>query len=501
MSYEQIAAIDMGSNSFRLEVGRVIDDQIYPLDTLKEMIRLASGLDAQNNLDEDSQQRALETLRRFGERLRGFQPDAVRAVATNTLRVAKNTADFLPRAEEALGFPIEVIRGREEARLIYIGVAHSQPPIAEKRLVIDIGGGSTECIIGQGIDPLLMESLYMGCVSYSKRFFPDGKITQKTFEKAELSAAREIESIIKDYRKMGWTEVVASSGTAKAITDLLDVNHMNPEGVTGISLAGMTALRDQLIKAGNISKLKLANLSDERRPVFAGGVAIMSAIFSTFGIEQISYGEGALRLGVLYDLLGRYHHRDMRDVCVKQFMQRYQVDIEQAERVKQTALELFKQIVPPESASYENEVKFLGWAASLHEVGISIAQIGFHKHGAYILDNADMPGFSKMDQEHLALIVLGQRGKLERFTTATMTESLWRLIFCLRMAILFHRSRDDQPPPNFVLKQSKSNGFQLELPSDWLNTSPLSAAKLEDEKLLWKNIGMRLDIRRKNVSS
>lgn len=499
MSYEQIAAVDLGSNSFRLEVGRVIDDQIYPLDTLKEMIRLASGLDAQNNLDEASQQRALETLRRFGERLRGFQPDAVRVVATNTLRVAKNAADFLPHAEAALGFPIEVIRGREEARLIYIGVFHSQPPVTHKRLVIDIGGGSTECIIGQGIDPLMMESLYMGCVSYSKRFFPDGKITQKTFEKAELSAAREIETIAKDFKKLGWAEVIASSGTAKAIADLLDANNMNPEGVTGISLTGMIKLRMQLIKAGNISKLKLTNLSDERRPVFAGGVAIMSAIFSTFGIERIGYGEGALRLGVLYDLLGRYHHRDMRDVCVRQFMQRYQIDIGQAERVKQTALELFRQIVPPEEASYENDVKFLGWAASLHEIGISVAQIGFHKHSAYILNNADMPGFSKMDQEHLALIVLGQRGKLERFVTSPMTDSLWRLIFCLRLAILFHRSRDDQPLPNFVAKQLKPNGFQLELRTDWLNSNPLSASKLEEERLLWKNIGRHLDIRRKSV--
>lgn len=239
MSYEQIAAVDLGSNSFHLEVGRVVDDQIYPLDTLKDPVRLASGLTPDKHLDEAAQQRALETLSRFGERLRGFHPDAVRVVATNTLRVAKNAAAFLPQAEASLGFPIEVIAGREEARLIYIGAAHALPTSRSKRLVVDIGGGSTEFIVGKKVTPMLMESLYMGCVSYSLRFFPDGKIDKKRFGEAEVSAAREVQLIAQDYRQLGWSEAAASSGTARAIADLLEMNGLNPDGVTGITREGL----------------------------------------------------------------------------------------------------------------------------------------------------------------------------------------------------------------------------------------------------------------------
>ena len=500
MSYEQVAAVDLGSNSFRVEVGRVVDDQIYSLDTLKESTRLAAGLDAKNNLDEATQLRALDTLRRFGERLRDLPPGAVRAVATNTLRVAKNAAEFIPRAEDALGFPIEVIRGLEEARLIYIGVTHSLPLVNHKRLVIDIGGGSTECIIGESIDPLLMESLYMGCVSYSKRFFPDGVVTKKSFAQAEISAAREIEKIARNYRKLGWAEVVASSGTAKALADLFEANGMNPANTQGISQEGMSKLREKLITAGSAAKLKLANLPEDRLPVFAGGIAIMSAIFSTLSIEKITYGEGALRLGVLYDLLGRFHRRDMRDVTVKQFVERYHVDQEQAARVEKTALEILGQLIPVQEPQYESEQQFLRWACALHEIGISVSRNGFNKHGAYIVSFADMPGFSKKDQERLAQILLAQRGKLERLSMLSMADPTWKLVLCLRLATLFHRSRDDQSAPVIFIKSLKE-GFVLELFTDWLNSNPLSAARLADESAAWESKGSFLTIKRRKVAS
>jgi len=499
MGYEQIAAVDLGSNSFRLEVGRVVDDQIYPLDSLKEPVRLASGLSREKILNDESQQRGLETLSRFGERLRGFAPETVRAVATNTLRVAKNAKVFIQKAEAALGFPIEVIGGREEARLIYIGVAHAMPPTRQKRLVIDIGGGSTEFVIGKKVEPLLMESLFMGCVSYSLRYFPDGRIDKKRFSEAELAAAREIELIAHDYRAFGWTESVASSGTAKAVADILEMNGLNPDGVPGISREGLEKLKTQLIRAGSATALKFTGLRSDRAPVFAGGVAILSAVFSVLGLARMTYAEGALRLGVLYDLLGRFHQHDMRDTTVRQFMRRYQVDAKQAARVERTALQLLGQLVSIEQPEYENEVRSLRWAVALHEIGISIAHSGFHKHGSYIISSADMPGFSKKDQERLSLLVLGQRGKLEKLPLIPSADPLWRQIFCVRLAALLHRSRDDLPLPQLLVKLSAS-GFLIELPTQWLQDNPLTAGALVEEAAAWQRVGWPLRVRRRSAA-
>jgi exopolyphosphatase/guanosine-5'-triphosphate,3'-diphosphate pyrophosphatase len=498
MAYEQIAAVDLGSNSFRLQIGRVVDDQIYPLDTLKESVRLASGLTREKLLDDVAQQRALQTLQRFGERLRGFQPDAVRVVATNTLRVAKNAKAFIPQAEAALGFPVEIIAGREEARLIYIGAAHTLPPAAYQRLVVDIGGGSTEFIIGKKFEPMFMESLFMGCVSYSLRFFPDGKVDKKRFHDAEVSAAREVQTIAQGYRRAGWSEAVASSGTARAIADLLECNGLNPDGISGITAAGLAKLRTLLIRAGSAEALKLAGIPPDRIPVLPGGIAIMSALVAELDIERMIYSEGALRLGVLYDLLGRFHHHDMRDATVQQFMRRYQVDARQAERVEATALELLGQLIRVDLPEHESDVRFLRWAIALHEIGISIAHGGFHKHGAYIVSYADMPGFSKKDQERLAFLLLGQRGKLEKLPLTPALDPLWRLVFCLRLSALLHRSRDDHPLPVFIVKQLNP-GFQIDLPADWLPANPLSAAALYDEAGNWQRVGSALRIKRRAV--
>ncbi len=499
MGYEQIAAVDLGSNSFRLEVGRVVENQIYPLDSLKEPVRLASGLSREKILNDEAQQRGLETLSRFAERLRGFQPQAVRAVATNTLRVAKNAALFLQKAEAALGFPIEIIGGREEARLIYIGVAHAMPPTRQKRLVVDIGGGSTEFVIGKKVEPLLMESLFMGCVSFSLRYFPDGKIDKKRFFEAEVAAARQIEIIANDYRVFGWTEAVASSGTAKAVADILEINNLNPDGATGITREGLDKLKSQLIRAGSAAGLKLGGLRADRAPVFAGGVAILCAVFSTLGLARMVYAEGALRLGVLYDLLGRFHQHDMRDTTVQQFQRRYQVDLKQVARVERTALQLLGQLVPIDQPEHESEVRFLRWAVGLHEIGISIAHGGFHKHGAYIIGSADMPGFSKKDQEKLSLLVLAQRGKMEKLPLIPSADPLWRMIFCIRVAALLHRSRDDLLQPPLLVKASAS-GFQIEIPAKWLQENPLTAGALAEEAQSWEKVGWQLRLRRRSAT-
>ena len=486
MIYETVAAVDLGSNSFRLQVGRVVDDQIYTLDSLKESVRLASGLTADKRLDEESQARALDALRLFGERMGGLDRGAVRAVATNTLRVAKNAAEFLPLAEEALGFPIEIIAGREEARLIYIGASHSLPMSAQKRLVVDIGGGSTEFIIGKRHDPLLMESLYMGCVSYTLRFFPDRRIDRKRLRDAQIAAAKEIELIAHDYRRMGWKEAVGSSGTARAIADILEMNGMNPNGESGISRAGLDKLCAMLVKAGSAEALDIPGIRSDRLPVLPGGIAIMSAVFEELGIERMSYADGALRLGVLYDLLGRFHHHDMRDSTVAQFRRRYQIEADQAERVEATALSALTQL--SEGSPSESDVQFLSWATRLHEIGISVAHNAYHKHGAYILTYADMPGFSKKDQTRLALLVLGHRGKLEKLGALPSVDSAWRLIFCLRLAVLLHRTRDDRALPAWRATAT-ANGFQLELPADWLQANPWTAAALGEEAAVWKQTG------------
>lgn len=486
MIYETVAAVDLGSNSFRLQVGRVLENQIYPLDSLKEPVRLASGLNADKRLDAASQERALESLRRFGERLRGLDAGAVRAVATNALRVAKNAAEFLPQAEAALGFPIEIIAGREEARLIYIGASHSLPSAAHQRLVIDIGGGSTEFIIGKRHEPQLMESLYMGCVSYTLRFFPDRKIDRKRLREAQVAAAKEIELISHDYQRLGWKEAVGSSGSARAIADVLESNGLNPDGETGITRLGLERFCNLILKAGSVEALDLPGISKDRLPVLPGGVVIMTAIFEELGIERMTYADGALRLGVLYDLLGRFHHHDMRDSTVAQFRRRYQVEGDQVERVEATALSALAQI--DGGSPTDANVQFLSWAARLHEIGISVAHNAYHKHGAYILTYADMPGFSKKDQSLLANVVLGHRGKLEKLGEVITVDSVLSLIFCLRLAVLLHRTRDDRPLPAWRVRRLGS-GFMVELPADWLQANPWTAAALNDEAAVWLRTG------------
>jgi len=342
VQYDSLAAVDLGSNSFHLQVGRVVDRQIYLLDALREPVRLGGGLTRDRRLDRATQLRALEALARFGERLRGFPPGAVRAVGTNTLRVAKNATQFIADAEEVLGFPIEVIFGREEARLIYLGVSHSLPLASHRRLVVDIGGGSTEFVIGAGYEPELMESLPVGCVSHSLRFFDDGRIDKQAMKKAELAASNEIERIVREYRRTGWKQAVGSSGTAKSIGAILAANGWSKGTITA---DGLDRLRSQLIKAGAVGKLDLPGLREDRAEILPGGVAIMLAVFDGLGLEEMEVSDGALRQGVLYDLLGRVQHHDMREMTVKQFMRRYHVDAPQGERVEGLALALYRALV------------------------------------------------------------------------------------------------------------------------------------------------------------
>ena len=485
MQYETLAAVDLGSNSFHLQIGRVVDDQIYLLDGLREQVRLGAGLTRDKRIDRATQVRALEALRRFSDRLRGFPAAAVRVVGTNALRVAKNSRQFLAEAKEALGFPIEVIAGREEARLIYLGVAHDLPLSRDKRLIMDIGGGSTEFIIGTGVQPELMDSLYMGCVSFSLKYFAEGRVEKSAFKQAELAARVEVQTIVKQYTRHGWAGAVGSSGTARSIAAILEANGWSEHG---ISAAGLDKLRGALLKAGDMARALLPGMREDRALILPGGLSIMCAAFDELGIEHMSVSDAALRQGVLYDLLGRVQKHDMREVTVRQFMRRYHVDTAQAQRVAELAQRLHRQMNGAERDPQ------LAWAAALHEIGISIAHNGYHKHSAYIIANADMPGFSRMEQAQLARLVLAHRGKLAKLQDLSPVPGDWALVFCLRLASLFCRSRTD-PDLLQVACEIGDSGFRLLLPEALLEQHPLSAAALADEADEWKSIGLRLEVK------
>src|SRR5688572_7167385 len=491
--HDTLAAVDLGSNSFHLEIGRVVDGQIYPLDAVREVVRLGGGLTAEKRVDRATQARALDSLAKFAERLRGFPRQAVRAVGTNTLRVAKNTPQFLREARAALGFPIEVISGREEARLIYLGVAHSLPATAlakgDRRLVFDVGGGSTELIIGTGLEPQLTESLYMGCVSYMK-YFPDGRVEKSRMKAAETAARQELAGIVRGYRAEGWEEAVASSGTARSIENILRENGLAEEGITR---GGLEKLRTMLIKAERSDPDRIPGLRPNRAPVLPGGIAIMTAVFDELELEHVKVSDGALRHGVLYDLLGRVQHRDMREATVAQFMRRYHVDAPQAERVMNLSLKIYDALQPGADRDDDADRGMLAWAARLAEIGLSIAHAQYHKHSAYVLSNADMPGFSRMEQARLARIVLAHRGKLGKVQDAGLDGADWKLVFALRCASLILRRRADLKLP-FLRVAADSGGFAIDLPSAWLEDNPLSADALESEADQWKAVGMKLDV-------
>jgi len=487
-TFSTIAAVDLGSNSFRLQVGRVVDDQIYPLDSLREPVRLAAGLTADKHLDEAAQARALESLARFGERLRGMPAAAVRAVGTNTLRVAKNARDFMPRFEAALGFPIEVVAGREEARLIYLGVSHSLPASPEIRLVVDIGGGSTEFIVGAGNQPHRLESLYMGCVSYSLKYFAGGRIGKSDMKHAETAARIEIEAIKKQFSRKHWQQAVGSSGTARAIGDIVEANGWSSGG---ISREGIEKLRGALLKAGDAGNLDLQGLKDDRIAVLPGGFAIMSAIFSELDVEHMELANGAMRQGILWDMIGRAHRRDMRELTVRQFVKRYHVDATHAHRVEKLALRLFEQLAEGGKEENEYPLQMLSWAARLQEIGLTVAHTGYHKHSAYIVANADMPGFSKMEQSQLSMLVLAHRGSLAKLKGLVKQDHDWSLLVALRLAALLHRSRGEMRLPAIRASRKKAT-FTIEVDARWLATNPLTAAELRYEVKDWKGLGIEL---------
>lgn len=500
-----IASVDLGSNSFRMVIAQIVETpsgfQLRPVDTLRDSIKLAAGLDRHKNLDTQAFARGLSSIRRFGERLRNFSPMQVRAVATNTLRVAKNASAFIAQAEIELGFPIEVIAGREEARLVYVGASHGAPANQGNRLVIDIGGGSTEFIIGKGYEANLMESLYIGCVSHSQKFFANGTIDSYSFKQAELAARQEIQILAKEFRKKGWDQAIGSSGTAKALAELIALNGLDGqlkkdtlwiESTGIITREGLENLKEVLIDAESMQSLELTALKSDRRLVLPGGLAIMIAAFDELCIESMEIVEAALRMGVLYDFLGRSQHHDMRFVTVEQFMKRYSVDLEQSKRVEHLATIFLEQFPEPKDEDRTNNMALLGWAARLHEIGLSISHNGYHKHSAYISAHADMPGFSKNDQNRLSALLLGHTGKLGKLSVNSNFID-WRMLFSLRLALVLSRKRVEEDIPTILVQQTPK-GFKVSLSKEWLENHTLTEYSLRKEAEDWSKVGKEYEI-------
>jgi len=478
-----LAVVDLGSNSFRLEIGRVEGDQIYRQDTWRETLRFGAGLDADGRITAPAMKAALECLARFRERLSGVPAAAVRAVGTNTFRVASNAREFLRLAERALGFPIDVIGGHEEARLIYLGVAHVLPPSTAPRLVIDIGGGSTEFIIGRGLEPERLESLKIGCVGLTQRFFPKGRVTAASFAAAETAARVEVEAIAHDFGPGHWRDAYASSGTAAALAEILEQNGFSPSGITPV---GLERLRKRLVLAGHAGRLKLNALKPERVPVLAGGLAIMTAAVAELRVERIEPVGGALRLGVLYDLLGRSIDEDVRKVTVERFVERYRIEVAHGSRVAALAATLYTQTTPSADVG---QMQLLKWGALLHETGMSVSHIGFHKHGAYILQHADMPGFSAGEQSRLSLLVLGSRGGLAKVQPSLGDVEVRAQLLALRLAVMFHHARTPIALPKIQFKVAGHVSFATS--ARWLKAHPLTAHLLGKERAQWEALGYR----------
>lgn len=488
-----IAAIDLGSNSFHMVLARTNDRDLRILERLGEKVQLAAGLNEGRQLTEEAIQRGLDCLSRFAQLVNNLPEGAVRVVGTNALREARNRDEFIRRAQAVLKHPVEVISGREEARLIYLGVSHTFPGRADRRLVADIGGGSTEFIIGQGFDSQLRESLQMGCVSYTQRYFYDGKITAQRFNQAYTAARLELMNIEQSLCRLGWQEAIGSSGTIRTLALAIEAAGL---GQGEVNREGLQWVKQKLLKYGEVDKITLEGVKADRQAVLPAGLSILEAIFDALDLKQMSISEGALREGVLYDLIGRHHHEDVRERTLNSLIKRYHVDTEQAKRVETKALEAFEQVRTAWALDEERDRELLSWAAQIHEVGLDIAHYHYHKHGAYLIEHADLPGFSKQDQLALALLVRSHRRNIpkQKFLGLADGIKLMRLCVVLRFAILFHHIRDPQQTPNIQLNANQ-NSLDIAFPQGWLETHPLTQADFAQEADWLKRIDFTLTVR------
>jgi len=487
---EVIAAVDLGSNSFHMIVGELRHGQLAILDRLRETVRLAEGLSDEGDLSDDARSRSIACLSRFGERLRDMHADSVRAAGTSTIRRAREDSTFMVEAEEALGHPIEVISGIEEARLIYRGVTNSLPPNDGMRLVLDIGGGSTELILGNGAEPTALESLYLGCVSMTERFFPDGRITRNAFNQAQVAARLELRPVKAFFRNAENVESIGTSGTIISTVDVArELGIIESQDLT---LAAVEELIERVLEFETVSALSLPGLSERRSQVWPGGLAILAALLGVLRINSLRISDGALREGLLYDLLGRVQHEDAREVTVQAMMNRYHVDIAQSVRVSATATMLLEQCEKSWQLDTPILRRILDWSARLHEIGLDISQDGFQRHGAYVAEHADMPGFPQAEQRFLAFLIGRQRYEISARSARKLPRS-WidgalRLAILLRLAVLLNRSRSNVELPTISLV-AEEKSLDLRFEATWLDENPLTVADLERERAYLQAVG------------
>lgn len=493
----RLAAVDLGSNSFRLEIGCIDHGEFRRTEYLKETVRQGGGLDEERNLTPAAMQNGWDCLARFGERLAGFKATEVRAVATQTLREARNRDEFLTRANQILGFPINVISGREEARLIYQGVSQMLPSSDERRLVVDIGGRSTELVLGQGRTPRVMESFRVGSIAWSKRFFAEGQLTKKAFEVAEVAALAVLDEALDAYHPDNWDIAYGSAGTVSAIGDVLFAAGW-PAGL--ITPDSLDWLQDKLIGAHHVDRLRLAGMREDRKAIIGGGVSVTRAVMKLLSIDRLHMATGGLRHGILCDLMGSTDlEEDMRAKSVERLARKFNVDIAHGERVGKVAVELLRQSgfsLPLPDSDVQRVVRKLEWAARLHEIGSHISHSDYHKHGAYILDNADAIGFSLSEMHRLSLLVLGHRGKLRKVEAALSDESLVAQLMALRLAVILCHARRDPDLTGLSIKRldPRSNVIRLNCRAEWASSYPQSAHLLREEVVAWQKTPWALEV-------
>jgi exopolyphosphatase/guanosine-5'-triphosphate,3'-diphosphate pyrophosphatase len=497
----RLAAVDLGSNSYRLEIGQVDHGQIHRAEYLKETVRQGNGLDSARNLTPEAMQRGWDALARFGERLAGFKRSQVRAVATQTLREARNRDEFLLRARTILGFGIDVITGHEEARLIYQGVAHMLPHTdasnQERRLVVDIGGRSTEMIIGHALEAEVMESYRVGSVAWSMKHFPEGQFTMSAFRAAEIAAKAVLDEALGTYMPDRWDVAYGASGTIGAVGDVLAA----AGGEAGlITREGLDWLLDRLLRAGSADRLRIDGMREDRKAVIGGGVSVLRAVFDLLEIEEMKVAQGALRHGVLYELLERDQSvADMRSTTVTRLANRFAADAAQARRVGDTAAALFLQLDPSARGGSTTSragrtLRKLAWAAQLHEIGTHISHSDYHKHGAYILDNAEAPGFAVNEMHWLSQLVLGHRGKLRKLEALLDDETFASQLLTLRLAVILCHARRDPDMQDLRLAHPNGRLFTIACRPDWSEAYPQSAHLLREEVLAWQKTSWRVEL-------
>lgn len=496
-SKRTIAAVDLGSNSFHMIVARIEEDgSLKVIDRIKEMVRLGAGLDENNILDEETQERALDCLSRFAQRLQNIKKKDIRIAATNTLRIATNANAFIKRARKVIDHRIDIISGVEEARLVYHGAVYSLAELGSKRLVVDIGGGSTEVIIGENTKPVKLESLHFGSSSITKQYFSDGVITKARIKKADIHVLQDIEDIRQAYIKTGWEQSVGTSGTIRSISKILLSMGLTDGTITDKGLKNLLAMTEN---AGAIDKIKLDGLSSDRKPVFIGGLIILNALFKALNIKELTASDGALREGLMVDLVGRIKHQDIRELSVGQMAERYAVRFNHAENIRKTCEYLFTGIETSWKLNDENLLQLVYWAAQLHETGLAISHSGYHKHSAYLVLNSDMPGFSMQEQQLLSLLLRYHRKNILANEFDSFSEKyrkkIFKMLVILRLAIIFNRSLIEDHTPVYKI-EAKNKTIRLLFPKNWFDENPLTTADLESEADYLESIGYQLQLKK-----